>query len=162
MEKVAIYPGTFDPITFGHLDLIERASSIFDTLVVAISTNPDKKPLFEVHERVELARKIVQPLGNVEVDQFGGLLVDYANQRGIPLIIRGLRAFSDFEYEFQMALTNRKMAPELETMFLMPKDEFSYLSSSMVRQVAELGGDTKDFVPTPVQDALDKKLGNVK
>jgi pantetheine-phosphate adenylyltransferase len=159
MEKVAIYPGTFDPITFGHLDLIQRASNIFDTLVVAVSTNPVKSPLFETQERVDLAKEVSKSFGNVEVEQFGGLLVDYATRRNIPLVIRGLRAFSDFEYEFQMALTNRKMAPKIETLFLMPKDEFSYLSSSMVRQVAELGGDTSEFVPAAVQAALDRKLG---
>lgn len=159
MEKVAIYPGTFDPVTFGHLDLIHRASKIFDTLVIAISTNPVKSPLFETQERVDLVKEVSESLGNVEVDQFGGLLVDYAAKRKIPLVIRGLRAFSDFEYEFQMALTNRKMAPDIETLFLMPKDEFSYLSSSMVRQVAELGGDTREFVPAVVQAALDRKLG---
>ena len=159
MENVAIYPGTFDPITFGHLDVIQRASRVFDKLVVAVSTNPVKSPLFGTQERVELARTVSASLGNVEVDEFDGLLVEYAQRRGIPLFIRGLRAFSDFEFEFQMALTNRKMAPRIETLFLMPKDEYSYLSSSMVRQIAELGADVQDFVPPEVLVALKRKLG---
>jgi len=158
MEKIAIYPGTFDPFTFGHLDLIQRGAKIFDRLIVAVSTNPVKRPLFTLEERIELAKKISEPFGNVEVDQFNGLLVDYAKERGVPVLIRGLRAFSDFEFEFQMALTNRKMAPEVETMFLMPKNEFSYISSSMVRQIAAYGADTRDFVPPEIHSALIKKM----
>lgn len=157
MSSEAIYPGTFDPMTVGHVDLIQRASGIFDRLVVAVSTNPSKKPLFSQEERVEMARAITARMPNVEVDTFQGLLVDYAEKRGIMQIVRGLRAFSDFEFEFQMALTNRKMHPHLETLFLMPKEEFSYVSSSMVRQIAEMGGNTENFVPPIVQKALTKR-----
>ena len=166
-DRIGVYPGTFDPVTNGHVDIIRRAARTVDRLVIGVAVNAGKGPLFSLDERSQMVRDEIAALGGdlaqrITVQPFDSLLVQFAADHNASCIIRGLRAVSDFEYEFQMALTNRKMAPELETMFLMPKDEFSYLSSSMVRQVAELGGDTKDFVPTPVQDALDKKLGNVK
>ncbi len=157
MHRKALYPGTFDPITLGHVDVIERAARIFERLVVAVAETTLKEPLFSLEERVALAREVTAGFGNVEVDTFRGLLVDYARARGIHVLVRGIRAFSDFEFEFQMALTNRKMAPDVETLFLMPKEDYSYLSSSTVREVAELGGDTSSFVPPPVQAALERK-----
>jgi pantetheine-phosphate adenylyltransferase len=160
MNKVAIYAGTFDPITLGHFDLIERAARIFDRLILAVAVNSRKKALFGVEERVAMARQVVKKIKNVEVDSFDGLLVEYARKKGVHVLIRGIRAFSDFEFEFQMALTNRTLAPDIETLFLMPKEDFSYVSSSTVREVAELGGDTRDFVPEPVFKALQKKLKN--
>ncbi len=154
MIHTAIYPGTFDPITSGHVDVIERASRIFDRLVVAIGVNAGKDPLLTLEERVDLTRRVIEPYTNVEVDTFDGLLVQYARSMKIHVLIRGLRAFSDFEYEFQMALTNRKMAPEIETLFLMPKESHSYISSSMVREIAAMGGNIEDFVPPAVHRAL--------
>ncbi|MBN1269772.1 MAG: pantetheine-phosphate adenylyltransferase [Kiritimatiellae bacterium] len=159
MRKAAIYAGTFDPITLGHMDLIQRAASIFDRLIVAVAESTRKAPLFTLQERMDLARRVVANTANVEVDSFDGLLVDYAQAKGIKVLVRGLRAFSDFEFEFQMALTNRKMAPDIETIFLMPKEEYSYLSSSSVREIAELGGKTASFVPAPIEAALKKKQG---
>ena len=155
----AVYAGTFDPMTFGHLDVAARAAHVFDQLTLAVAEDPRKTLLFSVAERLELARSSVGHLGNVEVVTFGGLLVDWARSRGIHTLIRGLRAFSDFEYEFQMALTNRKLAPDVETLFLMPNEDFSYVSSSMVREIASLGGAVEQFVPAPVAAALRRKLG---
>ena len=146
MRHSAIYPGTFDPLTLGHHDLIVRASHIFDRVVVAVAISSRKKTFFTSDERVEMAKASVKGLKNVRVDAFDGLLVDYARAQGIHVLVRGLRAFSDFEYEFQMALTNRKLAPEIETLFLMPKETFSYYSSSTVREIAERGGDISRFV----------------
>ena len=154
----AVYAGTFDPITFGHLDVAARAAHVFDHLTLAVAEDPRKTLLFSVEERLELARTSVAGLANVEVVPFGGLLVNWARNRGIHTLIRGLRAFSDFEYEFQMALTNRKLAPDIETMFLMPNEDFSYVSSSMVREIAALGGDVDKFVPPAVAAALKRKL----
>ncbi|NLB55996.1 MAG: pantetheine-phosphate adenylyltransferase [Lentisphaerae bacterium] len=163
MNKLAaIYPGTFDPITFGHLDMVKRASKMFDRLVLAILINPQKRFMFTLEERVEMAKKVASKFDNVEVDFFDGLLVDYAKRMNIGIIVRGVRAFSDFEYEFQMALTNRKMAPEIETLFMMPQETFSYISSSLVRDIASLGGDTSSFVPSFVQHALKKKYESNK
>lgn len=156
--KKAIYAGTFDPMTFGHLDVVKRASVVVDELIVSIADNPGKDPLFSVQERVELSRQVVQDLANVTVESFSGLLVAYARSKSISVIVRGLRAFSDFEFEFQMALTNRKMAPDIETVFLMPKQDFSYISSNTVKQVARLGGEIEDFVPAPVKKALQQKF----
>ncbi len=155
----AVYAGTFDPMTFGHLDVAARAAQVFDHLTLAVAEDPRKTLLFSVAERMELARCSMVHLDNVEVVSFGGLLVDWARSRGIHTLIRGLRAFSDFEYEFQMALTNRKMAPDVETMFLMPNEDYSYVSSSMVREIAALGGGVNQFVPPPVAEALRRKLG---
>ncbi|MBP7830965.1 MAG: pantetheine-phosphate adenylyltransferase [Kiritimatiellae bacterium] len=158
MNRAAIYAGTFDPITLGHLDVIERAARIFNRLIIAVAGSTRKETLFTVEERRALVAEVVKPFPNVEVDTFDGLLVQYARKKGVRVLVRGLRAFSDFEFEFQMALTNRKMAPDIETLFLMPKEDFSYVSSSTVREVAQYGGDTSDFVAEPVRKALDAKL----
>ena len=158
MTKLAIYAGTFDPLTLGHVDLIERSVEIFDRLILAVAQASPKQSLFSVEERVAMAREVVKDLENVEVDSFSGLLIHYARSKGARVLIRGLRAYSDFEWEFQLALTNRKLAPEIETLFMMPKEIHSYVSSSTVREVATLGGDTGEFVPAAVQKALEKKL----
>ena len=158
-KRAAIYAGTFDPLTLGHLDLIERAAHIFDRLIVAVAEHSRKNPLFSMEERLELARAVVRKLPNVEVDRFSGLLVDYARTKGIHVLVRGLRVFSDFEFEFKMALTNRALTPDVETLFLMTKEDYSFLSSSTVREVAELGGHTEQFVPAVVHVALKRKLG---
>lgn len=160
MNRVAIYAGTFDPLTLGHMDLIRRASRIFERLILAVARSQDKNPLFSLEERLLLVQQSVADLENVEVEPFEGLLVSYAQQKGVHVLVRGLRAFSDFEFEFQMALTNRKMAPALETLFLMPKEEYSYISSSAVREIAELGGDTSMFVPPPVEAAFRERFGS--
>lgn len=159
MNKTAIYAGTFDPITYGHLDLVERAAKTFDRLVISVAASKGKGTLFSLDERVELVKKVVSVFPNVEVDSFSGLLVDHVRARGARIIIRGLRAFSDFEFEFQMALTNRRMAPDVETIFLMPKEEYSYVSSSSVREIAMMGGDTGLFVPRVVKEALEERAG---
>lgn len=159
MNQAAMCAGTFDPITMGHLDVIERASRIFPRVVIAVATNPGKNPLFSLEERLALVREATAHLEGIEVDAFGGLLVDFAESKHIQIIVRGLRAFSDFEYEFQMALTNRKLKSAIETIFLMPKQDYSYVSSSNVREVAQLGGDTSLFVPPPVQRALKARFG---
>ena len=156
--NAAIYAGTFDPITMGHLDVAQRAAHIFDRLVLAVAVHSRKTPLFSIEERTEMARDSVRSLDNVEVDTFSGLLVHYARSKGIHVLVRGLRAFSDFEFEFQMALMNRKMAPDIETLFLMPNEDYSYVSSSAVREVAELGGNFDPFVPEPVQAALRERF----
>lgn len=158
MRHSAIYPGTFDPLTLGHMDLIERASHIFDQVIVAVVVNSRKKTVFTADERMAMTRASVKNLRNVKVDAFDGLLVDYARARNIHVLVRGLRAFSDFEYEFQMALTNRKLAPEIETLFLMPKEEFSYISSSTVREIVERGGDIGRFVPAPVKRHIERTM----
>ncbi len=159
MNQAAMCAGTFDPLTMGHLDVIERAARIFPRVLIAVATSPGKNPLFSLEERIDLVRKSTAHLTGIEVDSFDGLLVDYAISKKIHVIIRGLRAFSDFEYEFQMALTNRKLKPEIETLFLMPKQDYSYVSSSNVRTVSKLGGDISQFVPPPVQQALSAKFG---
>lgn len=156
--KAAIYPGTFDPLTFGHLDVIERASRIFDRLIVAVGVNASKKPIFSLEERMGMVREAVAGYSNVEVDSFDGLLVNFCRSRHVLALVRGLRAFSDFEYEFQMALTNRKLAPEVETVFMMPKETHSYLSSGMVRQIAQMHGPIDDFVPPHVKKALEERF----
>lgn len=159
MMRSAIYAGTFDPITLGHLDVVQRAAKVVDKLILAVAVSSRKQPLFTLEERMDLARASVKDIGNVEVDSFDGLLVDYARSRGVRLLIRGLRAFSDFEFEFQMALTNRKLAPDIETLFLMPNEDYSYISSSTIREVAHYGGRVADFVPPPVREALAQKFG---
>ena len=156
---IAIYPGTFDPLTLGHLDLIQRAAGIFERLIVAVGVNASKTPLFSLEERLDMVREVVRDLPNVDVDSFDGLLVDYCHKNHLRVLIRGLRAFSDFEYEFQMALTNRKLAPDVETLFLMPKETHSYVSSGMVRKIASMGGPIQDFVPPSVQKAMAARLG---
>ncbi|MEI6165564.1 MAG: pantetheine-phosphate adenylyltransferase [bacterium] len=159
MKHSAIYPGSYDPLTLGHLDLIERASHIFEEVIVAVGVNSRKKTVFSAEERMAMVKASVKGMKNVKVDAFDGLLVNYARAKGIHVLLRGLRAFSDFEYEFQMALANRKMAPEIEMIFLMPKETFSYISSSTVREIAERGGDVTPFVPPAVKRFIDKKMG---
>lgn len=157
--RIAVYPGTFDPVTFGHLDLVERGRKHVDKLILSILRNEDKKTLFTVDERAAFLRQAVAPWDNVVVDAFDGLLVDYAKKTGASLILRGLRAVSDFEYELQMAMMNRRLAPDLETAFLMPNEAFSYVSSRLVREVARLGGDVSGLVPPAVANALGQKFG---
>ena len=156
----AIYPGTFDPVTMGHWDIIQRAEKLVDHLVVAVLHNPSKHPAFSVAERIDFLRELVSPYDNVEVTTFHGLLVDFARLQGTSSIIRGVRAFSDFEYEFQMAIMNRKLAPDLETIFLMPKEEYSVLSSKIVRDVGMMGGDITGFVPECLRDRIARRLKN--
>ncbi len=160
MSKKAIYPGTFDPITNGHLDIISRASLLFSEVIVAIGENPEKMPLFSHRERIRLAKLAIGELGlqNVSVDSFSGLLVHYFEKIGANAIIRGLRAVSDFELEFQMALANRQLLPNAETIFLVPSEQFIYLSSSIVRTIAKNNGDISQFVPKVVEIALKKKF----
>ena len=157
-KNIAIYPGSFDPPTNGHLDLIERGSKIFDELVVAILRNPEKDPLFSVSERVGMLETLTSHYTNVRVDMFDGLTVDYAVRVGASSVLRGIRALSDYEYELQMALMNRKLRPELETVFMMPAEKYSYLSSRLVREVAQLGGSVKGLVPELVEQNLRGKL----
>jgi pantetheine-phosphate adenylyltransferase len=159
MKRTAVYPGTFDPVTNGHLDLVERASRQFDRLILAILRHDEKSPVFSLEERMELLREAAAPFPNVEVDAFHGLLVDYAQRVGAGTIVRGLRALSDFEYELQMAMMNRRLAPALETVFLMPSEAYAYLSSRLVREVARLGGDLTGLVPEQVVEALKRRLG---
>lgn len=154
MNNLAIYAGSFDPPTNGHLDLIRRATGIFRQVVVAVLQNTEKQTLLTFAERVELLRECTRDIERVEVDCFSGLLVDYVRNRGARHILRGIRALSDFEYEFQIALMNRRLAPNVETVFLMPREEFTFLSSRMVREVARLGGPLEEFVPQPVVKAL--------
>jgi len=156
MNKKAIYAGTFDPITVGHLDIIERGSKLFDKLVVGIGINSKKKPMLTDESRIYMIKEAVGHLENIEVIQFGGLLVDIAKKIGVDVIVRGLRMFSDFESEFQMALTNRELASEIETIFLTPKHEHSFISSSMVREVWSNGGDISKFVPKNVARILER------
>ncbi len=154
MKRIAVYPGTFDPVTNGHLDLVERACNRFDRLVLAILNNQEKEPMFTLEERTRFLKEAVARWDNVEVDTFGGLLVDYAKRVGATVILRGLRAISDFEYELQMAMMNRRLAPEVETVFLMPSEAYSYVSSRLVREVARLGGSVEGLVPPAVGAAL--------
>jgi pantetheine-phosphate adenylyltransferase len=156
--KIAIYPGTFDPITNGHVDIIERACTLFDKVVVTIARNSTKDPLFTEKERLDLIRQTVKSFKQIEVDSFEGLLVEYAKKKKATAVVRGLRAISDFEYELQMALMNRKLNPGVQTVFLMPNERYTYLNSTIVREIARLGGDVTDFVPLVVKQALDGKF----
>jgi len=158
MTRLAIYAGTFDPLTLGHMDLIERSAEIFQHLILAVAAESHKNALFSLKERMDMAHEVAKGLGNVEVVSFDSLLVDFARTRGAHVLIRGLRAYSDFEYEFQMALTNRKLCPDIETLFMMPKEIHSYVSSSIVREVARYGGDTSQFVPGPVHRVIMRKI----
>jgi len=159
--RLVVYPGSFDPLTNGHLDLIERAVKLFDRVVVAIAENEAKHPLFSLQERKTLVEASLVGLPNVEVETFTGLLVDYVDRRGGQAILRGLRAVSDFEFEFQLALMNRKLNQRVETIFMMPKDTYTFLSSRVIKEIARLGGEVACFLPRPVQDALAAKLSAV-
>ena len=157
MKRIAVYPGTFDPVTHGHLDLVDRARTRFDRLIVAILGNEEKQPMFTIAEREAFLREAVAAWPDVEVDTFDGLLVDYARRVGATVILRGLRAVSDFEFELQMAMMNRRLAPELETVFLMPSETYSYVSSRLVREVTRLGGNVDGLVPEVVAKALARR-----
>ncbi|MDP4115762.1 MAG: pantetheine-phosphate adenylyltransferase [Bacteroidota bacterium] len=156
--RKAIYPGTFDPVTFGHLDIIKKAKDLFDEIIVTVAVNPTKHPLFTLEERLDLLKKSLHDYENVYVDSFNGLVVDFAREVGAVSIIRGLRAVSDFEYEFQMALMNRKLASEITTVFLIPHEKYTYLNSTIVRNLASLQSDVSDFVPPAVQSAIREKF----
>ncbi len=156
--RIAIYPGTFDPITNGHLDILERALRLFDKVIITIARNSAKDPLFSEKERLEMIRRSVRTLKGVEVDSFDGLLVDYARNKKATAVVRGLRAISDFEYELQMALMNRKLDEDFVTVFLMPNEKYTYLNSSIVREIARHGGEVKDFVPPHVLEKLTEKM----
>lgn len=156
--SVAIYPGSFDPVTNGHLDLIARGEKMFDRLIVAVLKNAEKAPLFSLPERVDMLRETTKQWDSVEVDVFEGLLVDYARKRGAAVILRGIRAVSDYEYELQMALMNRKLEPQLETVFMLPGESFSYLSAKLVREIAQLGGPLTGLVPLIVEQRLRSKV----
>ena len=155
---IAVYPGTFDPVTYGHLDIIKRATTLFEEVIVAIAANTQKKPVFSLEERVALATESLQNISGARVVGFGSLLVQFAAQQGAKVILRGLRAFSDFDYEFQLAGMNRQLAPDIESLFLTPSHDFTYVSSSFVREIATLGGDVSQFVPPTVAQALKKRL----
>lgn len=156
---IAVYPGSFDPVTNGHLDLIGRGANIFDKLIVAIARNPEKDPLFLVKERIEMLEAVTFELKNVEVGVFEGLLVSYAREQGASVILRGIRAVSDYEYELQMAMMNRKIEPQIETVFMLPGEAYSYLSSRLVKELARLGGPVKGLVPPLVEERLRAKVG---
>ena len=158
----AIYPGSFDPVTNGHLDIIQRASVLFDRVIVAVLQNVDKAPLFSTEERLRMLREVTRPWDNVKVDIFEGLLVNYAVERKASVILRGLRAVTDYDYEFQMALMNRRMQPQIETVFMMPAETYSYLSSSLVKEVCVLGGSVNGLVPTRVEKLLKNKIDGAK
>lgn len=158
MSGVVVYPGTFDPLTHGHSDLIARASRLFDRVIVAVAANPGKTPSFTVEERIDLARVALDGLGNVEIRGFDRLLVDFARECGAGVILRGLRAVSDFEYELQLSSMNRRLAPDIETLYLMPAEQYSYISSSLVREIAALGGDVSAFVHPRVMAALHARM----
>jgi pantetheine-phosphate adenylyltransferase len=161
--RTVIYPGTFDPITYGHLDVLERALNLFDEIIITIAVNPSKKPLFSLDERITLIKQVLEtnPEGHrVRIEGFDGLLVNFAREKKASAIIRGLRAVSDFEYELQMALMNRRLADEITTVFMMPHEKYTYLNSTIVKEVSSLGGNISNFVPINVQEALIKKLKN--
>jgi pantetheine-phosphate adenylyltransferase len=157
MKRHAMYPGTFDPITNGHQDLVRRAAGLFDRVIVAIAANPNKAPLFTLDQRVDLARRVLADLPNVEIMGYSGLTVEFARKHDLSVVVRGLRAVSDFEFEFQLANMSRHLAREIETVFLTPQEQFTFISSSLIREIAVLGGETKEFVH-PIVDAELKKL----
>jgi pantetheine-phosphate adenylyltransferase len=154
MSTLAVYPGSFDPLTNGHVDIISRGARLFDRIIVAILVNAEKSPLFTMHERVEITRSVFKTHGNVEVDTFDGLLVDYVERRDAQVIVRGLRAVSDFEFEFQMALMNRRLRPKIETVFMMPAEQYTYISSRLIKEVFSLGGRVEGLVPDLVEQRL--------
>ena len=158
MKTRAVYPGTFDPVTYGHIDLIQRARKIFDEVIVAVAHNPGKDPLFTVEERVALLRRATRAIRGVTVDHFDSLVVDYVHRQGARVMIRGLRMLSDFEYEFQMALTNRKLSGHVETIFMMPSESYAYISARLIKEAAGLGANLSAFVPPFVAQALRRKL----
>ncbi len=158
--KLAIYPGTFDPITNGHLDIIQRAVNLFDRVIVGVTTNPAKTPLFSADERVEMIQKSVSNLASVAVEHFDGLLMNYAKKKEANVIVRGLRAITDFEFEFQMALVNRRLAEHVVTVFLMPHEKYTYLNSTIVKEVAKFDGDVRSFVPKDVDERLREKFNH--
>ncbi len=159
MKKIGVYPGTFDPVTYGHIDIIKRSLKVFDKVIVAVAPNPQKAPLFDVNERVFMIQEATREFKNLQIEQFEGLLVEFVKRQGGTAVIRGLRAVSDFEYELQIALMNRKLDSEVETVFMMPSQEYTYLTSSIVKAVASYGGEVKDFVPEIVLKKLKEKLG---
>ncbi|MFA5645109.1 MAG: pantetheine-phosphate adenylyltransferase [Candidatus Ratteibacteria bacterium] len=156
--KTAVYPGSFDPVTNGHIEIVERSQKFIECIIIAVAHNPQKKSLFSFEERAEMLKEVFKDYDNVRVESFDGLLVDYLRRKKVSLVIRGLRAVSDFDYEFQMALTNRQFMEEVETIFLMPREEYLYLSSSMVRQIAQFHGSIKKFVPEIVAQRLREKF----
>jgi len=158
-NKIAVYPGTFDPVTYGHIDLIKRAAKIFDEVIIAVARNSSKDTLFSVKDRVAMLKDVTKGMKNVVIDDFDGLVVEYIKSKGSDVMIRGLRMLSDFEYEFQMALTNRKLADEIETIFMMPSESYSYISSKLIKEAASLGADVSNFVPEKVCSLLKSKLG---
>ena len=160
--RLVIYAGSFDPITYGHVDVAARAARLFDRVVVAVARNDGKNPLFTIEERVELVRQAIAHIPNAEADTFSGLLADYVRRRGAHAVVRGLRAVSDFEFEFQLALMNRKLNESFETIFMMPNESYTFLSSRMVKEIAALGGDVRAFVPPVVRRALARKLKATK
>ena len=157
LKRGAVYPGTFDPMTNGHEDLIRRAASIFDRVIVAIASNPNKAPMVTLEQRIDMARRVTADLPNVDVEGYVGLTVDFARQRGVEVVVRGLRAVSDFEFEFQLANMSRHLSPEIEHVFLTPKEQFTFISSTLVREIATLGGDVREFVHPLVAEELRHK-----
>jgi pantetheine-phosphate adenylyltransferase len=157
LKNRAVYPGTFDPITNGHHDLVRRAASIFEHVIVAIAANPNKAPMFPLEKRIEMARRVLDDVPNVEVNGYSGLTVEFAREQGVHVVIRGLRAVSDFEFEFQLANMSRHLTPEVETVFLTPQEQFTFISSTLVREIASLGGDVSGFVHPAVADELKKR-----
>jgi pantetheine-phosphate adenylyltransferase len=158
MSTLAVYPGSFDPLTNGHVDIISRGTRLFDRIIVAILVNAEKSPLFSMEERVEIARAVFKPYASVEVDTFKGLLVDYVERRNAQVIVRGLRAVSDFEFEFQMALMNQRLKPKIETVFMMPAEQYTYISSRLIKEVFSLGGRVHGLVPELVEERLRGKV----
>ena len=158
MERIAVYPGTFDPITNGHTDLVSRAAKVFPKVIIAIAESPHKKPFFELEERIRLSQNVMSHLDNIEVVGFSNLLVEFVQQIGASVIVRGLRAVSDFEYEFQLASMNRHLAPNVETLFLTPDEDYSFISSTLVKEVARLDGDVTEFVCEEVQQAMARRF----
>ena len=158
MKTIAVYPGTFDPITLGHVDIVSRASPLFDSVILAVAASTSKNTVFSIDERVELSREVLKDISNVEVQKFGGLMVDFAREKKASVVLRGLRAVSDFEYEFQLAGMNRKLMPEVDTIFMPTSERYTYISSSLVREIAVYGGDVSDFVDPKVCEALKSRF----
>ncbi len=162
MNRTAIYPGSFDPVTFGHIDLIRRATKIFDKVIVAIADNSVKKNLFSMDERLEMLKESTKDIDGISVESFKGLVIDFAKKNNVNVLIRGLRVISDFDYELQMAMTNRRLNEEIETLFLMPSEGYSFLSSTLIKEASSLGADVSSFVPKLVEDKIKEKLKNQK